>query len=383
MKICSGLLAFVIALLLFAEPGKAAFSVQNLEPSIYTETGIVKSAEKVIFSKIQSRTILNISNDKYSQELAYFFHKQGFKRSPAAYVLFEDGSAISLNSEWQTNQFNSNIDQGVLFILLVYKDKFNVENFRQALYEFKNNVLSKSISGTNISSINDFEIRDFLTDKSGEESIVNFKPAEDSQNIKSYFNDIDFSNKPAPELKLQNLSVPTKSDPKKTVKAQVEIRNNSNFDFIFSENNYVQLRFEKDSVFFVNNVWLNQRTALRIKNGFIKAKNSKVFEFDLKVPIMPGQVTEKLLIEMKDKTLESKDLALEVNNIGLKLLRVRPNAVGYLNVRKEANTTSPEIGKASMGNIYSYVDLQNGFYKIDFNGKEGWVAERYVELISN
>jgi N-acetylmuramoyl-L-alanine amidase len=50
-----------------------------------------------------------------------------------------------------------------------------------------------------------------------------------------------------------------------------------------------------------------------------------------------------------------------------------------LNVRNKPSTSSKILGKLSKGQIVSIIDVQDGWYKIQFNKSEGWIAGDYVK----
>lgn len=69
--------------------------------------------------------------------------------------------------------------------------------------------------------------------------------------------------------------------------------------------------------------------------------------------------------------------------------RVRIKPTGYtqdgqevLRVRDEASAAGDEIGIAPVGSIYPYQgEAFDGWYKISFNGKIGWVSSHFAELL--
>ena len=84
MKFCLSLIGFFLISIALISPTQAVFINSKLDSSLIQETGIAKLVEKVIFSPTKIQNILNKSNEKYAQEIAYYFSKQGFKRSPAS-----------------------------------------------------------------------------------------------------------------------------------------------------------------------------------------------------------------------------------------------------------------------------------------------------------
>jgi uncharacterized protein YgiM (DUF1202 family) len=52
---------------------------------------------------------------------------------------------------------------------------------------------------------------------------------------------------------------------------------------------------------------------------------------------------------------------------------------GFLRVRDAASLNGAEIGQVKPGETYPLLDEQNGWYKVKFNDKEGWVSSQYAE----
>lgn len=51
---------------------------------------------------------------------------------------------------------------------------------------------------------------------------------------------------------------------------------------------------------------------------------------------------------------------------------------GYLNIRQSAGTSSKIVGKLYPGTVISIEDSTDGWYKITYNGINGWVSSDYV-----
>lgn len=383
MKSCSLILAIMLVFISFLPHSRAEYITQQFDPSLYKETTISKPINKIIIAKVERQQILNISDQKYAQEFAYFFYKFGFKRPPVSFLLFDDGNVATLNSDWQFNQPNTSLNQGVLFLLMVYDGAYDSTKFQPAIDQFKSTTLKTSISTLGLTSSNAIELRQFVVENVGENPVITFKDVEDSQVIRSQFSDIDFATKTLPDLQVSNIVVPAKADPSSLIKAQIAITNNSNFDYLFGTKDFIQFRFDKDSVFFVNNKWLNQRIPIQFKDGALRSKETKTFEVDLSVPVVPGSVKEKMNIEFGAKLLSSPDIALTINDNGQKILKIKPTELNFLYIRQDPLQTSKEVGRASVGTIYAYTDSQSSFYKILFNNglSSGWVSSKYVEII--
>lgn len=62
-------------------------------------------------------------------------------------------------------------------------------------------------------------------------------------------------------------------------------------------------------------------------------------------------------------------------------VRVERTPQGFLRVRKEASLNSPEIGRVKTGDELEVLQETKDWVKIQFAGKQGWVASQYVKKI--
>jgi hypothetical protein len=377
------IIAAIVTIILFSsfQNARAQIITQEFDPILNQETGISKPITKIVFSKVKRQQIFKTTEQKYAQEFAYFFHKVGFKRSPVSHLLFENGEVASLNPDWQIHQSNNNLNTGVLFVLLVYDNEFQLNKFDQSIRTLTEEV-KQAVPIMNISSIEGVELRDFVIERD-EKGIgeVSFKDPQSTNDIRSYFANINFKERPTLQVALESINVTELVEFNTTIKAKVKIKNSSKFDLIFSESNQMQLSFEKDSPLYVNTSWVSPQIPLLLKEGFIKADSSNEFEIDLQTPILPGKLNENLSLKSKDKTIDTKPISLVVKDSGQKVLKIKSTELGYLTIRKDARIDSAEVGRAPVGNTYLYSSLENGFYKIQFNGKEGWVFAKYIEVL--
>jgi hypothetical protein len=65
------------------------------------------------------------------------------------------------------------------------------------------------------------------------------------------------------------------------------------------------------------------------------------------------------------------------------VVQIAQIAGGTVRVRKEAKTGSEELGVAKSGETYPYLDRDTatGWFKIAFEGKEGWVSSQYAKKV--
>jgi uncharacterized protein YgiM (DUF1202 family) len=62
-------------------------------------------------------------------------------------------------------------------------------------------------------------------------------------------------------------------------------------------------------------------------------------------------------------------------------VKILKTETGWLRVRKESNSSSLEIGRVNEGETYPFLKVENEWVQIEFQGKVGWVATKYVETI--
>lgn len=62
---------------------------------------------------------------------------------------------------------------------------------------------------------------------------------------------------------------------------------------------------------------------------------------------------------------------------------IKETGTGWLRVRKEPSATSVELGKVNVGEELPYLEdtTETGWYKVEFEGEEGWLSARYATLV--
>jgi hypothetical protein len=60
-------------------------------------------------------------------------------------------------------------------------------------------------------------------------------------------------------------------------------------------------------------------------------------------------------------------------------LKITTTPTGYLNVRQQPTTSSPILTKVNPGEVYTYSEFKNGWYKIVLpNNSSGWIIAQYI-----
>jgi len=62
-------------------------------------------------------------------------------------------------------------------------------------------------------------------------------------------------------------------------------------------------------------------------------------------------------------------------------VQIQETGIGYLRVRSGPGTGYGQIGEAPVGKKYTYLGEQGDWYKIDFNGNEGWISADYAKKL--
>ncbi len=124
-------------------------------------------------------------------------------------------------------------------------------------------------------------------------------------------------------------------------------------------------------------------------------------EHTLKV-VMPGYLERELNVRLEEgyKLIAVFDLAVGPNaqpqnqeasppekskeESKVQKVEILSTPVGFLRVRKEASTSSEEVGRVDPGKEYVLLeeDEEAGWYKIEYEeGSEGWISSRYAEKL--
>lgn len=379
---CGKIIYFTLCVLLFlvfSVRVSAKFLVFPSDLYNFREEG--KRIEKIILSPIKKNSVLKVSNEKYSQELIYYFSKKGFKTIPIHYITFENGDYFVANKNLVQSRLSSNLDIPAILILLVYENELDVDKFRTSLNSLISNELSRQIRNSAINSIYDIELREFMVNE--EDRRLDFKASQDIGPLKYIFQNIDYSEKNKHDFSVSFQEINSNLPPGVDVEVRILIKNTGTEEVLFGKSMILQGRFDKDSIFYSSNRWQNTRTMFIVSSGGIELDNSKVVISMLRTPLLPGKYTENMNIFLNDQKITEVPVSISVADIGQKVLRIKPNSYGYLIVRQEASPSSPEISRVATGIPVLYTEEKNGFYKIKVSDKEGWVPAKFVEILKS
>lgn len=377
----SVLVLLVVALSAVSPKKLSAQPDFNIPSELQREGRIHAKINKVVFAPINIRMLFNTDKSRYAQELLYFFYKKGFNSSPASDVIFENGEIYNLNPDWFITQFDNTLNTGVLMILLAYENDFQIDTFAPSIKKWLDASFVEALPYTSISAKESFMLKNFVIEPLVSPK-VRFIDSDTYKLDPDMFAYLDYSNKILPTLDLVKLDSPIQVNPNELFTVKVAIKNNSKKEFIMGGGNYLQFRFSKDSSFYINNKWVNRRTPLASKQGFLKPQEEKVFELELMSPLVPGSVSEELIVLNKDKEFFKDKISIQVNDVGQKVLVIKMYTFDVLTIKKEPYSSSEEVGRTGEGQKYLFTETRNGYHKIKFGNKEGWVESRFVQVLT-
>lgn len=378
MKICKNLMLIFI-FVFFQFNIKPSYS-QYLNLSEWQQEGDKQGRiEHIVFVPVKKNNVLNISDEKYSQEIAYYFYKKGFKATPASAILFQDSlNYYILNSRIERSLFSNNLNLNTTIVFLVYVDEINLDRFLLGLNSVHSNQLKNLIMNSSVNSASNLDVRMIKSTENDE--IVFTDILNQTFEIREGLN-IDYSSKHTPNLSLDRIEVPYEVSPNEVFDVNFVVKNLTTNDIAFSKSYNMSFRFDKDSRFFVSDTWLSTRVALLVEEGLIEDEKSRLFSTKFKAPILPGEYKDTINVYNNNIKLTQKEFIIRVKDIGQKVLRIK-NVIFALSVRKEPSANSEEINKVGSGIEFIYLEEKNGFYKIILpDGNTGWVSSRYVDII--
>lgn len=352
-----------------------------LDSSLRNLSQLKGRVEKVFIIPAKKIQFASISRKDYVQEIFYFFPRNGIKGDSINYVVFADGEVFRANKDFQRNLSPSSLKNKEVGIIAIYENNLSELEGSSFKDSVKKLITEEIIPFADLKDKKDISTAKvgFKTDTSS--IILDWKEGQEGSQKIIEGMEFDTNAKKVPNLSTVNITSAANLQPNTVTELQIPISNDSDFIAHFGETMHMQIRSENDSPFFVTDIWANTRTALSDKENVIDAKSSRTYMVKFKTPLLPGEAKGKFSLVLNEKVLTEFEIKLNIGDYGQKVLKVRPNGLGYLTVRKDATTSSEDIGRATPGAIYQFTEEKNNFYKIDFNGKEGWVSARFVEVV--
>ena len=124
----------------------------------------------------------------------------------------------------------------------------------------------------------------------------------------------------------------------------------------------------------------------------ISAAYNKAVESDPQLEAMLKQietdvneaVKARLTEQQQAKQQEEADKEAQAQQEEKDANAVTVKATDVVNIRASASTESESLGKAQIGDTYKrYEEMENGWSKIDYNGKEAYIKSDYLEVVDD
>ncbi|MCR5507587.1 MAG: SH3 domain-containing protein [Lachnospiraceae bacterium] len=124
----------------------------------------------------------------------------------------------------------------------------------------------------------------------------------------------------------------------------------------------------------------------------ISVKYNEALESDPQLAAMLKQietdvnaaVKARLTQEQQAKQQEEADKEAEAQRAEQDANAVTVRAKEVVNIRASASKDSDSLGKAQIGDTYKrYEEMENGWSKIDYNGKEAYIKSEYLEVVQS
>jgi hypothetical protein len=175
-----------------------------------------------------------------------------------------------------------------------------------------------------------------------------------------------------------------------TAEIKIKIKNTGEFNLYSgtTSNIFATRRepFDEQSKFYLADEWASpSRVGILDEGERLKIGEEKECNFNVYVPLYPPEVSEDFILLAPDQDpIEGSEFSikLKIKKPEQQIIEISETEVGYLNVRSRPGL-GDVITKVTPGERFLVLDYQSGYYKISVNGKEGWVVNMYVKVVSS
>ncbi len=333
------------------------------------------------------------SSDKIKQiqDLYYFYvTRGGVGDLPYHYVVYWDGTIFEGNSLGTEAKIKFGDVEDALFVGYIKdsKEGFSISSLDDIEYLILKIMNKYAIAPENISvkEMNyemgpDFKIKKItFSDASSiwSEQIEEFDLKSKYEPIEMKFS-AQVVSVVAPEETLEMAT---------TAEVKIKVKNTGDLNFYSSpgSNLYIARNnpFDKKSSFYLPNVWdSHSRVALLQSGENLFKEEEKEFLVKVFVPLYYPQKSEDfILVDPNGKPIKGSDfkISLNISKTGKTVIEITDTPIGYLNVR-ETPGKGEVVTKVLPVERYIVLDYKDGYYKINADGKEGWVVNTYVKVI--
>lgn len=375
---------FIISIVFFRSVELTRAMFVEYDFSWFTDLQEVGKFKKIFLVTAKRNKVLNHSDLDYIKEILYFFHKESFAAPPFHFIILENGRYyVTFKDVYKKANFviNNTSDMDSINILLIYEDNFVPGNFVIGLHNLFKDYLQSIIRTSNINSLSDILMYRCIGLKIRE---LNCYPDSSLGTLSSVFQNYVKVEKIPDQLDITFFSnMPISLNPGIEASITLNVKNKGAYGIFWSREYTFEGRFEKDSVFFVNEVWPSRRTWFILNSGGVRAGGDKVIQLSIKTPVMPGKYREGVNFFSGPYKVGFKYVEIEVLDIGHKVLRVRSNSWGFTNVYEIPDSKSNVVARVPSGDYYIFYDVRNGFYQINAQGRTGWVSENAIQVVKD
>ncbi|MBO4903689.1 MAG: SH3 domain-containing protein [Lachnospiraceae bacterium] len=160
-------------------------------------------------------------------------------------------------------------------------------------------------------------------------------------------------------------------------------RNDSGALYINSENlsadeeaYILELVAQKDFAELINKVEMDYNTALEDNAALASAANALKDEIN--------KDAQEILVAKQQKDLEAAaeaEAQAQAESMAASASQVKCTS-DNVNIRASASTDAESLGKTKTGDVYTrYEKMENGWSKIDYNGKEAYIKSEFLESV--
>jgi hypothetical protein len=191
-------------------------------------------------------------------------------------------------------------------------------------------------------------------------------------------------------VQLIQVTVPQEEyEPAKPVEMKIKLKNTGNFNIYGStaSNLFVTSNnpFDQKSLFYLASDWISPSRIALLKDGerFVVGEE-KEFTFKVNTPLYPPEKSQDfILVDPANNKIQGTDfkVTLKIKKGSAIIIEITETPVGYLNVRKIAGN-GEVLTKVSPGDRFLVLEINDGYYKIDANGKTGWIVAMYAKVVS-
>jgi uncharacterized protein YgiM (DUF1202 family) len=326
------------------------------------------------------------------RELYYYFaSRSGYGDLPFHYLVAQDGKVYEGNASGVESITTITDDSNTVYIayLVDGSDGLTITTY-DSVKEILLQVMNKyAIPSENV-TVSD------LSYSFGERvKLINVEAKKASskwqEDLKLLREDLNKSYSPRDlkySLEVTEVTLPEEElDPGSEATIKLKIKNTGELN-IYAEgasNIFISTKDDERSSFYLADTWDSfSRISLLESSQRLLAGEESEFSFKAYVPIYPPEKSGDFVLRSSSGEVIKNTgfkVTLKIKNPDEKIIEILDTPTGYLNVRNTPGY-GDVVTKVSPGERFLVKAEENGYYKIDVNGKEGWVIRTYVKEIN-